>query len=111
MIGYTDKVHIVGMSASGSEHLSVTEFEGATIEPPIEVVFEGDTQVTVTRDALAARYEFDELRTIGEGDVTLGLNRVIGTIVTGESFKLDEIKPLHPSIIVGVALGRAELTA
>jgi hypothetical protein len=66
------------------------------------VVLEGeDARVAVVRDGLAARYDDDELRLIGEGSSTLGLNRVIGEIATGGNLVRDDIKPLHPNLIEG----------
>lgn len=95
-----DKVHAVGMSENGSTYLTVSEVAGVKVEPPIEVVFEGENaHVAVAQDALAARYHDDELRQIGEGNAILGLNRVIGEIAMNGNLERGATKPLHPGII------------
>lgn len=99
-----DEVHIVGMSESGSTYMSVTQVcdsEGKVVrvEPPIRVVLEGeDARVAVTQDALAARYDNEELSQIGDGNPILGLKRVIGSIATSGGLEVGAIKPLHPSL-------------
>jgi len=124
MASFMDKVHTVGMSVNSSTHLTVDSVSGADnkeirVEPPIKVVFEGEdaTSVAVTQDALAARYDDEELRQIGEGSSTLGLIRVIGEIATNGNLVHGNIKPLHPSLfegqvvdILGLAVPQRELT-
>ena len=105
-----DKVHTLGMSSGGSTHLTVSEFSGNKVEPPINVVFEDDgMQVAVTQDALAARYRSDELQQIGEGNAIMGLNRVIGEIATNGNLEHGATKPLHPNVIDVEAAAYAEL--
>jgi hypothetical protein len=117
MASTMDKVHTIGMSENGSTYLTVNAVYGADnklipVEPPIEVVFEGENaNVAVTQDALAARYHDDELRQIGEGSSMLGLNRVIGDIAVKGGLVHGEIKPLHPTLFEGQVVDVLELTA
>lgn len=90
-----------GMSPNSSTYLTVETFSGPdnieiAIEPPIQVVFEGEDArvVAVTQDGLAARYDDDELSEIGEGSSVKGLNRVIGEIATNGNLERDAFKPL-----------------
>lgn len=108
-----DKVHIVGMSENRSIYLTVDEFEGKAVKPPIQVVLEGEgaTSVAVSQDALAARYDDEELRQIGEGISMLGLGRVIGEIATNGNLEHDATKPLHPNLTDAEAVAYAELPA
>lgn len=101
-----DKVHALGMSENGSTYLTVDSFYGVDnkvvrIEPPIQVVFEGEdaSSIAVAQDGLAARYDDEDLRQIGEGSSMLGLNRVIGDIAMNGNLKHDATKPLHPNLI------------
>jgi hypothetical protein len=94
-------VHSIGMSPNGSTYLTVDTFYGSDnkeikIEPPVEVVFEGADAgtVAITQDGLAARYNDDELRQIGEGSSVVGLNRVIGEIATNGNLQDGKFKPL-----------------
>lgn len=91
----------VHMSPNGSTYLTVEAYSGPDnteieIEPPIEVVFEGEdaSVVAVTQDGLAARYYDDELSEIGEGNSVKGLNRVIGEIATNGNLERGAFKPL-----------------
>jgi hypothetical protein len=108
-----DKVHIVGMSENGSTYLTVDKFEGREVKPPIQVVLEGEdaTSIAVTQDAMAARYDDEELRQIGEGSSALGLKRVIGEIATNGNMVQGDIKPLHPNLFEGQVVDTLELTA
>ncbi|QQS19988.1 hypothetical protein IPL85_00810 [Candidatus Saccharibacteria bacterium] len=108
-----DKVHIVGMSENGSTYLTVDEFEGKAVKPPIQVVLEGKdaTSVAVTQDALAARYDDEELCQIGEGSWVLGLQRVIGEIATNGNLEYGATKPLHPNLIDAEVVAYAKLPA
>jgi hypothetical protein len=108
-----DKVHVVGMSENGSTYMTVDEVNGIRVEPPIQVVFEGEdaSNVAVTQDAMAARYSDEELRQIGEGSSTLGLKRVIGEIATNGNLEHGATKPLHPNLIDAELVGFAELPA
>jgi len=114
---FLDRVHVVGMSPNGSTYLTVNSVNGldnkeVSVHPPIEVVFEGDdARVAVTQDGLAARYDDEELRRIGEGNSSLGLYRVIGDIAMHGNFELDAIKPLHPTLIEGHVVSRANIVA
>lgn len=106
-----DQVHDVGMSEKGSVYLTVVEFEGKAVEPPIQVTFEGENagSVAVTQDALAARYDEEELLQIGEGSSMLGLKRIIGEVATNGNLVHDDIKPLHPNLFEGRVIGHPEL--
>jgi len=115
MASSLDKVHDVGMSENGSTYLAVNTVYDANnqeiiVEPPIEVVLEGENaHVAVTQDGFAARYHDDELREIGEGSSTLGLSRVIADIAINGKLTHGDIKPLHPSLIQGRVVRRPEL--
>lgn len=108
-----DKVHLVGMSENGSTYLTVDEFEGRAVKPPIQVTLEGEdaSSVAVTQEALAARYDDEELRQIGEGSSMLGLKRVIGEIATNGNLEHGATKPLHPNLIDAEVVAYAELPA
>ena len=108
-----DKVHIVGMPENGSTYLTVDAFEGKAVKPPIQVTFEGEdaASIAVTQDAMAARYDNEELRQIGEGNSMLGLQRVIGEIATNGNLEHGAIKPLHPNLIDAEVATYAELPA
>lgn len=108
-----DKVHVVGMSENGSTYLTVDEFEGKEVKPPIQVVLEGEdaSSIAVTQDAMAARYDEEELRQIGEGSSMLGLKRVIGEIATNGNLERGATKPLHPNLIDPEVIVFAELPA
>lgn len=97
-----DKVHLVGMSPKHSTHLTVTEFEGVEVEPPIEVVLEGEgaTRTAITQDALAARYNEEELLKIGEGSSMLGIKRVVGEIAMNGNLDYGAAKPLCTNPVV-----------
>ncbi len=118
MASSLDKVHTLGMSPNNSTYLAVdayydTDNNKVSIEPPIEIVFEGDqAHVAVTQEGLAARYHDDELQLIGEGSSVLGLKRVIGDIAKNGNLARGAIKPLHPNLLVGsVVLSAQELPA
>jgi hypothetical protein len=105
MSNFSDEVHVVGMSENSSTYLTVSEVcdsDGnvVRVEPPINVVLEGKNirSVAVTQNALAARYDQDELSQIGEGNPILGLDLVIGDVaVNGLTY--GAIKPLHPTLM------------
>jgi hypothetical protein len=104
MANMFDEVHHVGMSPDASIFMEVTSAGGATIEPPIKVVFERIESedivlVAFCQGALAARYNDPELREIGEGSSALGMKRIIGDIATNGRMREFAIKPLHPAIV------------
>ncbi|MDB5175900.1 MAG: hypothetical protein JWM81_758 [Candidatus Saccharibacteria bacterium] len=117
MASILSRVHTVGISENGSTYLTVEAYYGADnqavpIEPPIRVVFEGEAaNVAVTQGALAARYNDDELRQIGEGSSMLGLDRVIGDIAMNGNLTRGAIKPLHPNVFESMVVDALELTA
>lgn len=98
-----DKVHPLGMSENGSIFMTVNlvtdeENKVVRLEPPVEVVFEGNgTNVAITQGALAARYSDEELAQIGEGSPAQGIKRVIGDIAMNGNLVHDATKPLHPT--------------
>lgn len=108
-----DKVHVVGMSENDSTYMTVNELEGKEVQPPIRVVLEGEdaSSVAVTQDTMAARYDDEELRQIGEGSSMLGLKRVIGEIVMNGNLEQGATKPLHPNLIDVEVVASAELPA
>jgi hypothetical protein len=112
MASMMDKVHTVGMSENGSTYLTVDAVNGVRVEPPIIVTFEGENaHVAVVQEAMAARYHDDELRQIGEGNATLGLNRVIGDIAMNGPLEFGATKPLHPNLNDGDSVAFIELPA
>lgn len=101
MTSVFDKIHSVGMSPDASTYMEVDSFMGPdkkaiAIEPPLVVVLEGQEarKVAFQQDALAARYTDEELRQIGEGSSTLGMQRVIGDIAMGGGLVDGATKPL-----------------
>lgn len=112
MASIMDKVHDIGMSENGSTYMTVDEANGVRVEPPIQVILEGESaNVAVTQDALAARYQNDELCLIGEGNSMLGLQCVINEIATNGNLEHGAIKPLHPNLIEVNVVASVELTA
>jgi hypothetical protein len=110
---FIDKVHTMGMSENNSTYLTVSEYGGKAVKPPIQVVIEGEnaSSVAVSQDALAARYVDEELRQIGEGSAVLGLQRVIGEIATNGNLEHGATKPLHPNLIDAEVVAYVELSA
>lgn len=108
-----DKVHVIGMSENGSTYMTVDEVNGVRVEPPVQVVFEGEdaSNVVVSQDAMAARYSDEELRQIGEGSSMRGLQRVIGEIATSGNLEHGATKPLHPNLIDAEAVAFTEIPA
>lgn len=113
--GMLDKVHILGMSESGSTHMTVgsvrnDEGQEVLVIPPVGVTFEGsDARVAFSQDGLAARYSDEELSQIGDGSSALGLNRVLGCIATDGPLVYGATKPMHPNLIDAIEVGAREI--
>lgn len=107
MASFSDRVHSHGMSPNQSTRMTVNTFIGPDneeipIRPPLQIIFESEAaNVAFLQDGLTARYHDDELRKIGEGSSTLGMQRVIGDIATRRSLIAGATKPLHPGLIDG----------
>lgn len=102
-----DTVHVLGMPERGSRRLTVDRFynedkgEMVSIHPPLNIILEGVQKecVAVAQNGLAARYSNQELEQIGEGNMMLGLDRVIGEVAAKGHLELDSIRPLHSACV------------
>lgn len=87
-------VHPLGMCQNDSEY-------GESISLPsgqvLSITKEGQDGVCIALDASAARYTTDELEAVGEGNLNMGMMRVIGVIrESPEEFVDGQPRPFEP---------------
>lgn len=112
-----DKVHIIGMLPRECSYLtfdSVMTEDGKEIkiEPPVVVAIEGESAAfNIIQGALAVRYDNSELQEVGDGNTVRGMHRVLGSVAEHGKLVIDEIKPLHPSLVDGQIIPPPALSA
>lgn len=97
--GKIDPVEAIGMipvikTIDGTKQLA---------NSPILIVAEEHLlQVVVAKDGVGARYRYDELRRIGQGDYVSGVEQIVGAFAM-DGIQPGQIKPHHPDMVESTA--------